>query len=425
MAVSVSLPNARSYQREAIVLLGGGALSGIVAFVLAQVAGSQHIELMALSFGATVGLLANLADPKEGTPMLRLVLSILGGAVMAIAWSFQPIFAGALGGLFIGAGASLGEGKNHIEGAWNWLLYGCALALGVFVTQRVGMTVFEGSEFGQDLFQGAVWGLFLAFSAGLKRLEFLRDELRSEFAEAEAEVKGLEKDNIIAGRVLYERIVIETEKTESSLQDRALEIASETSRALIAFSRRSDELRQAAEVTSGRQLKKRILEVDARLLATKDSQVSKELRTVLDELGEQLRVRSRLEVARARLEARQQRCLTSLERLHVTLLQGSGSSSQDSSLQESIESLERLSDELHWQNLSVEELVKDSDVAEELTVDQLLQSVRQEPEGVVLSVDTTLDTEDPANEPVASKGADGTDGTVTESEEAHVQTSSH
>ncbi len=425
MAVSVSLPNSRSYQREAIVLLGGGALSGIVAFVLAQVAGSQHIELMSLSFGATVGLLANLADPKEGTPMLRLVLSILGGVVMALAWSVQPIFAGALGGLFIGAGASLGEGKNRIEGAWNWLMYGSALALGVFVTQRVGLGVFEGSEFGQDLFQGAVWGLFLAFSAGLKRLEFLRDELRAEFAEAEAEIKGVEKDNLLAGRVLYERIVKEAERAESNLQDRALEIASETSRALIAFTRRSDELRQAAEVTSGRQLKKRILEVDARLLATKDSQVSKELRTVLYELGEQLRVRSRLEVARARLEARQQRCLTSLERLHVTLLQGSGPSSQDSSLQESIESLEKLSEELHWRNLSVDELVKDSEVNDELTVDELLQSARQEPEGVVLSVDSALDTEDPSHEPVDSKGADGTDGTVTESEEAHVQTSSH
>ncbi|MEZ4462565.1 MAG: hypothetical protein R3E66_23130 [bacterium] len=312
-----------------------------------------------------------------------------------------------------------------MEKAWNCLLYGVALSLAVFVTERVAMAMFETSQFGRDLFQGSVWGVFLAFSAGLKRLEFSRDEIRSEFAEAEADLKGTARENIVAGRVLYERIVREVERSDANLRDRSVDIATETSRALIAFSRRSEELRQAAEVTSGRQLKKRLLEVDERMRASKDQQVRKELGTIMEELAEQLRVRARLDVAQARLEAKQQRCLTSLERLHVTLLQGAGSSYQDSSLQESIESLQKLSDELHWRNLSVDELVKDSEIEEPVTVDQLLEELRDESDDVVLSNSaTSLDTDEPEDEPRTTKSEDGTDGTVTVDEETHVQNSS-
>lgn len=415
MAVSVSLPNPRSYQREAIVMFGGGALSGLVAFVLAQVAGSPHAELMSLSFGAVVGLFANLADSRQGTPMLRLILSILGGVVMAGIWSFSPLLAGAAGGALIGAGASLGEGRTRIEGAWHLLLYGVALALGVFVTDRLAVTVFEGNHFAIDLMQGSVWGLFLAFSAGLKRLEFSRDEIRSDLAEAEADLKGQDQENVAAGRVLYEQILREVEKADGVVRDRATEIATETSRALLAFARRSNELRIAAEVTSGRQLKKRMLDVDARLQATKDAQVRTELQAVLEELVEQLKVRTRLDVARARLEARQQRCLTSLERLHVALLQGVSGSHQDSALRESMENLEKLSDELHWRNLSVEELVKGADLDSGLNVDDILAELRQAPDEVVLSTATVLDTTADENQPPASK-QDGTDGSVVEDE---------
>lgn len=420
MAVSVALPNPRSYQREAVVMFGGGALSGLVAFLLAQVAGSPHAELMSLSFGAVVGLFANLADSRQGTPMLRLVLSILGGVAMAGLWAFSPYAAGLAGGALIGAAASLGEAKSRVESAWHLVLYGVALGLGVFVTERLGAAVFEGNAFGLDVMQGAVWGLFLAFSAGLKRLEFSRDEIRAELAEAEADLKGQDQENVVAGRVLYEQILREVEKQEGAVRDRATEIATETSRALMAFARRSNELRIAAEVTSGRQLKKRMLEVDARLQATRDPQVRTELQAVLEELVEQLRVRTRLDVARARLEARQQRCLTSLERLHVSLLQGAGGNHQDSALKDSIENLEKLSDELHWRNLSVEELVKGADVDTSLNVDDILAELRQTPDEVVLTTATVLDTSADENQPPASE-EDGTDGTVTVDDEAHAK----
>lgn len=423
MAVSVSLPSSRAYQREAIILFGGGALSGLVAFVVAQVAGAPHVELMALSFGAVIGLFANLADAKEGTPMLRLVLSIVGGVVMALLWSVHPVVAGAGGGAFIGASASLGEGQTRVEKVWNCLLYTIALSLAVFVTERLGPAMFSASEFGRDLLQGSVWGVFLAFSAGLRRLEFLRDEIRAEFTEAEAEIGGRDRENVVAGRVLYERIVREVDRADSVIRDRSLSIATETSRALIAFAKRADELRQAAEVTSGRKLKMRLLEVNQRIESSRDPQVRSELTAVMEELHEQLKVRARLDVARARLEAKQQRCLTSLERLHVTLLQGAGTA--DSSLEESIESLQKLSDELHWQNLSVDELVKGSELPPEITIDELLTEFQDESEQVVLSsAATSLDIEEHADEPQSADKEDGTDGTVKVDEETHVQNSS-
>lgn len=423
MTVRVSLTNPRVYQREAVLLFGGGALSGGVAAVLQVIAGAPISELSALAFGAIVGLLANLTDSKQGTPMLRLTGALVGGAAMAGLWQIHPIMAGLVGGGFLGLSLSVGEARSHAERVGIWLLYSVALAAGVFVTSRLGGT-FADNSFALSLMTGGVWGLFLAFAAGLKRLEWQRDELWSEFRDAEAELKGAEAEDITSGRVLYEAILKELERSkETDLKDRARGITEETCRALIAFAKRSSELQYAADVTQHRQLRKRVVDMQERMQTTRDPQVIKEMEATLHELTEQLRVRARLEVARLRLEARRQRCFTALERLHVSLLQ-SGGGAFDSALEESIESLERLTDEVSWRNLSVDELAGDSvgESLEELVngVEPQVEFARDDVEpnsgGSEVVLDTSCDTLERTQDQ-----SDGTDGTVREEslEEEH------
>ncbi len=361
MSVSVSVDNPRKLTRESLILVGGGALSGLVATGLNLIAGDTVFALTALAFGGVVGLLANLSDPKAGTPMLRLVLSILGGGLLAALAFVHWALAAAVGGALLGLAFSLEDGDDALEKSFLAGLYGLALIGGLFVTRTLG-PMFD-VDFASQLFTGATWGVFLAFAGGLKQLQWSRDEVLSELKDAYADLEGAERETIHSGRVLYEQILKELERTrEAATRDRAVEIATETSRALIALTRRSQELRIGALRTSQRQLGSRIVELDERIQNTQDPTVQRELEATLDELVEQVKVRKRFDVARARLEARQQRCFTALERLHVSLVQ-SASGADDGAVRESIENLERLSEEIRWRNLSVDQLVEGADEA--------------------------------------------------------------
>ncbi len=430
MSVSVTLENSRAYTREVLLLVGGGAAAGIVTQILELVASTSVPALAALTFGSVLGLGANLTDAREGTPMLRLILAILGGVVWAgLMMTVHPLVGAGVGGFLIGAGYSLEEGDTRLERAWNWTMYGIALALGAFTAATL---IPAGMGVVGLVSTGLIWGVFLAFAGGLKRLNFSRDVIVSEFKEAEAELSGQESENIRNGRALYDQIVRELERTpEARTRDRAEEIARETSRALIALARRASELSVAAEVTSQRHLQMRVIELDERIQAARDQDVRVQLEATLDELLEQLRVRERLDVARARIEAREERCFTALERLHVTLLQGASGALGEGALDESIDNLEKLSDEIHWRNLSVEELVGDSERPRETPGQELLQRIREshEESSEEVSLDleaepTVLDSESTLEEPEGdedvsdSKYPPGTDGSVAAVEEA-------
>jgi hypothetical protein len=414
MSVSASVDNPRKLTRESLILVGGGALSGLVATGLNLIAGETVFVLTALAFGGVVGLLANLSDPKAGTPMLRLVLSILGGGAMAALGFVHWALGAAVGGVLLGLAFSLEDGENAMERAVFAGIYGLALIGGLFVTRVLG-PMFE-IDFASQLFTGATWGVFLAFAGGLKRVQWARDELMSEFKDAYAEMEGPERETIRSGKVLYEQIVKELERTrEASTRDRAVEIATETSRALIALTRRSRELRIGALRTSQRQLGSRIVELDERIKNSQDPTVRRELEATLDELVEQVKVRKRFEVARARLEARQQRCFTALERLHVSLVQ-SASGADDGAVRESIESLERLSDEIRWRNLSVDQLVDgaDEEMGEEFDARVIIEEFREEAapdRETPVTTDEDVQEDEPETQTVLDSGvaSDGDD----------------
>ncbi len=421
---SVSLKAPRKYSREIMLLVGGGALAGVVATLLNAIAGASEPALFALSFGGIVGLLTNLTDPREGTPALRLVLAIIGGASMALLLAVNSFAAAAALGLFIGMSLSLDHGDSSAERAFVVVMHALALVPAAFVVEVLAPMI--PTELAQLVFSGGVFGVFLSFASGLKRVDWQRDELLAEFKDAYADLRGEERETIRSGRIIYEQIVRELERAEQQTRDRAADIASETGHALIAITRRSQQLRSAVEKTGHRQLQSRIAEIDRRIEEARDATVERELRATLKELAEQVKARRRFDVARARLEARQQRCFTALERLHVSLVQASAG--DDAGVIESIESLERISDEIRWRNLSVDELVGDEvePEASEADVDEILADARA---GVVLDgadsdsteEGTVLDTgaaedESPTDEPP------GTDGSVevSERESAHV-----
>ncbi len=399
MSVSVSLSESRAFGREALIVIGGGAVSGIVAAGLELIAGAGAPQLMAISFGAVVGLVANFADHKIDTPVLRLLLSIAGGFAAALLWTLNPILAGAAAGLLLGGAFALGEDHSGPERAAAISVYGFWMAAAVFVTHTFAVAL-EMAVVGH-VFTGAVWGLFLAFAGGLRRLEWRRDEVIASFREAEADLKGELKRSVEGGRVLYEQILQEVERVPAKDRDRAEEIATETSQALIALCRRSDELGRAAERTSQRKLQMRVLSLDERIANTTDATVRRELEATLDELLEQVKVRRRFDLALARLEARQQRCFTALERLHVSLIQSaSGGPGDDAAVLESIASLEKLSDEIRWRNLSVEELCEGEEGVEvdEEDSDELIAEIRAEMDGAAESSDDVEEVEFPTRE---------------------------
>ena len=427
MSVSVSVDSPRKLTKETLILLGGGAISGLVASGLHLIAGTTNPALSALAFGGVIGLMVNFADPRDGAPTLRLVLAVLAGIAMAILLSVHWAAAAAVGGLLFGAAFSLDN--TGAEKAFFGVLFALAMTGGLYVSNVLG--AFIDVAFVQNVFAASTWGLFLAFASGLKRVQWSRDEVRAEFADAYAELNGAERETIHNGRVLYDQILRELERTNDKSQaERAIEIATETSRALIAITQRSQQLREGAAKTSQRGLQSRIVALDERIQNAKDKTVRKELEATLEQLVEQVKVRKRFDVARARLEARQQRCFTALERLHVALVQ-SGTGADDAAVLDSIESLEKLSDEIRWRNLSVDELVGDSDEVpnEDTETDDIVAELRAELESSSegehddegdVELEASLDESDevvldePQGRTVLDTGASSTDGTADE-----------
>jgi len=74
----------RAYTRELGALAIGGLVAGFTASILQLIAGGATAPLMMMSFGAILGLMANLGERREGVQAMRLVLGVLSGIAMAL-----------------------------------------------------------------------------------------------------------------------------------------------------------------------------------------------------------------------------------------------------------------------------------------------------------------------------------------------------
>lgn len=364
MATTRESQDQRAYSKELIALFAGGLTTGLATSGLALIAPEHTGPLALMALGAIMGLAANFLDRKGASAALRLVLGVGGGVAMALLFNVHILLAAAVGGLAIGAAFSLEHGSKG-ERALVCLGYAGALAAAMYTSQTLLDVGFLKSLKDMPLFghmaQATIWSLFLMLPAGLKHLQWEHDEMITEFRAAKV---GLDDKHIGAlqtGEETYKRILDEIEREGSKdVQARAQEIAIEVSRGLIELTRRSHELHERVGRTQMRPLEVRARELESRIRSTRDAALRRELVAGLGEVIEQMRSRRRLEAAVARIEARQQRYLTALDRLHVTLVQNDSLTSSEGAITHSLDELSRLTDEVKYKNLSVDELIDSS-----------------------------------------------------------------
>jgi hypothetical protein len=364
--MTIEMDDESGFGRESSTLMIGGLCAGATGGLLAMVAGNGQAELLALSFGAIVGLLANLRDPLESRGHLRLVLAIIAGAVMALMLSISTVYAAVAAGLILGAALGLGRlRKDRVRTLVEAGSFGLLLTAGVLTTHILftrGPLMPLDVPLLRPVLEGSVWGVFLAFAAGIHRLKWNQDPVLESFDAALLEVTNGDREVLNNGRALYLRVIeeLDDEEVEPEVIEQARTIATETAEQLVVLARRIDELQRLIRRGLGQNVETRLATVQARLDDATDARVRAELEAMMAELEEQREMSRGIELASARLEARQQRCLTALERLHLALVHSSATSSPGEGLMQALSSLQRLTEEMQWKSLPVEVLLEES-----------------------------------------------------------------
>jgi len=336
----------------------GGLLSGVVAAVLVAVAGGATVPLTALSFGGITGLAATFLRPAdEETPLSSVILGLGGGAVAALGTPLT-IPAAFLGGAAIGLGVSVPE--SVADALRTGLCSGAAFGAAVFTTGILFEAGFLGSlDLGgvREPLTGAIWGTFLAAGIGIGGLRVRSTGLADELDETLEEVGESAGRYLESARELYGEIRRAIEAVEGGAMSRDAERILEAGlRELESLARRSDELRGALEIQDKGVLEERRAEIDQRLESTDDGALRRELEAARAEMARQSEDRDRLEEAVARIDVRQQRCLSALRRLNVVLVEGRGGAESERRLDETLEELGHLTDRVHWRNLTADEI---------------------------------------------------------------------
>ncbi len=364
MSASATLRHEDIFERHLLGLLGGGFLGGVVASMLEVVVGREVEALGALGFAAVVGLVINGLDPREDTALVRLILALIGGVLMggiaAASLPFASIWGAAVGGAFIGGALTFDRPQSRVRKGSTWALFAAALAGGVFTSATLFETGFLApleDTFLRQALTGTTWGLFLAVAAGASDLKFDADEIVGRLDEAMSRHSEVVRDYLESAKELYHQVLRECSRAEhDDTRHRAREIAADTVGALLTLAERFDDLERTIDEKGGKRLERRIERLDRRLERTEDAALAAEIEQASLEAYQQLKMRQRVELACTRLESRLQRSVTTLEKLHLTLVQHATSASNDPGLAESLSSLEQLAEEVQLKSMSVDEL---------------------------------------------------------------------
>lgn len=350
----------RAYTREIMALGAGGLAAGLASSVLQLIAGGHGQPLSMLSFGALLGVAASFIDHREGSSVLRVVLGVVGAVSMILLLGVHSLVALGVGGAFIGAAFSLRHGDNPVQRALIILAYAVALMAGGFTAEtllQVGFFKSFNVPVVQDLLRAVIWSAFLMLPGGLKFLDWQSDEIEAELKAAKAGLTPKHRKHLDNAVATYARVRDELRREEQGeLRERAEQVAREVCQGIIALTKRASELEDTVAKTDVRPLEERAQDLERRIRGARDVALRRELMAALEEVIEQMRTRRRMEAACVRIEARQQRYLTALERLHVTLIQNDTLSAKDGAISVSLDELGRLTEEVHWKNLSVDEL---------------------------------------------------------------------
>jgi hypothetical protein len=344
---------------------GAGLLSGIATAGLGLIAGGHFAPLGAISFGALMGLAASLNERQDSTAGVRLVAGVVGGIAMALLLSVQPLLGAAVGGAGLAVAFVLEYGERPAQRALVGGAFVLMMAAALYTSSTLmgsgPLAGMEGSLFG-ELARATIWTLFVSLATGLKALEWQGDPVLAELRETRGLISHGARELLDNAIGAYERVLGEVEREKQpDVKRRGEEIAQEIGRAILALTRRAHEIQESLRQLEQRPLDRRARELEERARAARDPALKRELTAALGEILEQMQMRARLEAAGVRLEARAQRYLTALERLHVTLIQNDSLASDDATVHIALDDLARLTEEVHWKNLSLDELVGDGE----------------------------------------------------------------
>lgn len=372
MSLSITIDDERALSKEMFVLGVGGAAAGVTSAGLSLIAGEYVPQLMVLTFAAVVGLFGNYADRMTDRGHFRLGLSVLGGIIWALLLPLGAVWAAAAGGAVLGASlygaadqATKASGMRRLVVSG---LYGLALVLAVYTTQTfIGVGFLRGFAYTivPELVMGTTWGVFLCAAAMIGRVQFKRDEIVADYGVAISEVGLAERTLLVQGLGVYCRLREEFERSEDrAIVEAAIPVAEDVARNLLVLARQTDALRRSNVADDFIHLEARIARTDEQLARAEDEALRRELCGVRDELEAQLGVRKELRATCARFEARQHRCITSLERLQVALIQNSSLGMEHVDLKDALNSLQELAEDIRWRGE-----FEIQDVSRELAVD--------------------------------------------------------
>ena len=414
MSVTTHIDDPRSFDRSTVGLLAGGLAAGATTAVLATIFSASTVGLGALAFGVVVGLVTYLVDDTEDDAIIGLLLCIGGGIVLAAGLGAGMASVGWVATGVAGALVGLGAGARHFAGrkpAFWAVISGLSLLAARFTTLELlspeRLAAFDSMAV-QQLLSSGIWGLFLAGAVGTGFVRLDRDEILAKINRARSSAVAPVDGYLESASELYSKIAGEADRgTTSDLDARARAIAEETIDSLTEFSLRYSDLREGMSGDKARVLRERADALDARIEGARSPKLAAQLEKTQEEVLGQLDMQEELELACARLESRGQRCVTMLERLHVTLVQNASGELENAALNEAFEELEHLADEVQMKSLSVEQLlaeVEDDEAGE-------VEAPREV--ATVTSDDATAEVDAPVTSVAGSGGHDGSldDGT--------------
>ena len=354
---SLMLDDEQRFNRDLRALMAGGLSSGLVGALLSTIAGGHAYALMAISFAGLVGLFSASSEKGGETPILRVLLGLIGGGIAATAFP-NPVFGAVLGGAALGLALSLEQELQDQIGAVAALAI--TFGAGVFSSETLiasGALEMIDFPFIQQLAQGSIWGTFSVLGIGATQLRWREDPHVEQIQGAREAVGGEESHHMREAERLYKLIREEaSEKASKEIEQKSRRIAVHVLEALEALARRSHALRNALEDNPGNALEHRIERLEERIEHASEPSIRHELEAARADLVEQVDMRGHIETAITRLELRQQRCVTALERLHIHLVQESSIEVADRGLDASLEELEDMASEISWRNLSIDKL---------------------------------------------------------------------
>lgn len=302
--------------------------------------------------------------------------SILGGAAAMVGqMPSLAAYAPLVGAALAGGGAGFFWGPSEAPPYARALGFAMAAVCGVYVVstfllQDSGVALLQKPGI-QDAVSGGLLGFFLSLGGAVGRVQTAAKSVVEEaWEEIEPGLAGDMRTLAAQGVKLHHEVMErcesqQLENGDSSILEETRRVSQETILRLVKLAERWCKIEEGVDQEAVPRLEARLEALEEKLSGSTDKVIVAEYSAAAKSVREQLEGFGRVDLARERLVARMHRCLASLERINLLLLQVSTTSAQDASmsLQPELNRLDEMSDDLSWQTFSVEELCAEEEVS--------------------------------------------------------------